>query len=345
MRSNEPYEANTPRRAVVSGLGGQDASFLVELLTAQGCEVHGVVAHARPPWSDGVDNLGASSRQACAATTLHPSPDHEQRALRRLLTRVEPSEVYVLATNAGEHPIADCNASVLTVTHNWLRAIRDYEAAEQGRVKLIVGLAADVFGAGGTALTEASPTRPDGPQAVAMAGAWDIVIRYREIHGLHASTAILFDHESERQSRDALSRQVTRAATRIRLGLQPRVSLGTLDLKREWGYAADHVAALPRMAQQDSADDYVIATGDAHTTRGFVNRVFSRLGLDWRHHVEELGNARDTSYFVERSGNASKARSVLGWHPDLPFDVLVERMINYDIALARREKGSGGLKG
>lgn len=254
MRSTGPDQAGTRRRAVVSGLGGQDASFLVEILTTQGYEVHGIVAKAHQRWSDGVDNLGPRGQQVCAGTTLHRNPDHEKRALRRLLSQVEPTDIYVLATNAGRHAIANCSASVLTVTHNWLHAIADYQAGEQHRLKLVLGLTADVFGPGGPRLTEASPVRPNGREAIAMAGAWNMVTRWRNTHGLHASTAILFDHESERQARDALSRQVTRAATRIRLGLQPSVAIRSLDLKREWGHAADHVAALPLMAQQDSAD-------------------------------------------------------------------------------------------
>jgi len=284
-------------------------------------------------------------QQACAATTLHSGRDHEPAVLRRLLALIEPTEVYVLATTAGQSTIANCHQSVLTVTRNWLRAIEDYESSVGQRVRFAVAVTAAVFGVGGAALTESSPVQPNEPQAVAMAAAWDHVTRYRDVHGLHASVAILFPHESERQSRAALSRKVTRAATRIRLGLQPRVSLHGLDLKREWGYAADHVGALPRMAQQHRADDYVIATGDAHTTRGFVNQVFGRLGLDWRDHVEELPRPQDPSDAVEHSGDASKAHRKLAWNPALPFEVLVERMINCDIALARHEKRANGPHG
>lgn len=275
------------------------------------------------------------------ATRLHVCREQDAGTLRRLLAVVDPHEVYVVATSSGHYPMAECVQSVVRLTRNWLRAIRDHGSAGGHRVRFILAVTAAVFGAGSSPFDETSPVRPTEPEGVAMANAWEAVARYRDRHGVHASTAILLDHESERQGEGAVSRTVTRAATRIRLGLQPHVVLGGLDGRREWGYAADHAEAMWRMAQQERADDYVIATGDAHTTRGFVSQVFGRLGLAWRDHVVVREDATRSSEAGEAAGDASKARRSLGWQPNLPFDVLIERMINHDISLARREKATG----
>ncbi|MEJ2668196.1 MAG: GDP-mannose 4,6-dehydratase, partial [Deinococcales bacterium] len=179
---------------------------------------------------------------------------------------------------------------------------------------------------------------PRSPYAAAKVMAHHLVVNYREAYDLHASNGILFNHESERRGETFLTRKVTRAATRIKLGLQDKLYLGNLDAKRDWGHASDYVHAMWLMLQQDTPDDYVIATGHMHTVRNFVHKVFARLGLDWQAYVEQDPRYLRPTEVDALQGDASKAREKLGWQPTIDLDQLIDRMITTDLELARQEK-------
>ena len=195
-----------------------------------------------------------------------------------------------------------------------------------------------MFGGSPPPQNEATPFYPRSPYAAAKVMAHHLVINYREAYGLHASNGILFNHESERRGETFLTRKVTRAATRIRLGLQTKLYLGNLDAQRDWGHANDYVQAMWLMLQQDQPDDYVIATGHTHTVRSFVNQVFKRLDLDWQDYVEIDPRYQRPTEVDALQGDATKARKTLGWQPKIGLDELIERMINTDLELARQEK-------
>jgi GDPmannose 4,6-dehydratase len=195
-----------------------------------------------------------------------------------------------------------------------------------------------MFGASPPPQNEATPFYPRSPYAAAKVMAHHLVVNYREAYGLHASNGILFNHESERRGETFVTRKITRAATRIKLGLQEKLYLGNLDAMRDWGHAADYVEAMWRMLQQDEPGDYVVATGESHTIRSFVERVFARLELDWQEHVRI-----DPRYFrptevVALQGDPSRAKRVLGWEPRIGLDELISRMLAQDMELARQEK-------
>ena len=341
LPSNDPTRVGPGRRAVITGIAGQDGSFLAELLLGRGYEVHGVVRRASPGWIEGIENLGPRVTASLAAIPLH-----EARAgvhsVRRVLEDVDPDEVYQLEPPSAEggssgSPDASDDGDP-SRSDLWLDAIRAHRDRTGRDVRFVQVVSAAVYGSSPAPQSEETPFRPASRRAMAEVAAYRRIVAYRERYGLHASNAVLFDHESERQERTAFSRRVTRGAARIRLGLQARLSLGGLDVKRDWSDARDHTRALGSMLQRDQPGDYVIASGLSLTVRGFVNQVFGRLGLDWRDHIEVEPGPDLRSEAEERRGDPSRARRQLGWAPGVAFDVMVDRMINYDIQAARREK-------
>ncbi|MEJ2287444.1 MAG: GDP-mannose 4,6-dehydratase [Deinococcales bacterium] len=344
LLSDDQQRVGSGRRAVITGIAGQDGSFLAELLLGRGYEVHGVVRRASLRWVAGIEHLGARAAASLAAVPLHVAPAGSQ-AVQRVLEDVDPDEVYHLEpVSAGGGSSGSLDASDGgdgSGSDLWLDAIKAHRDRTGRDIRIVQAVSAAVYGSSPAPQSEETPLRPATSRARAEAAAHRRLVAARQRQGLHASTAVLFDHESERQERTAFSRSVTRGAARIRLGLQARLSLGGLDVKRDWGDARDHARAMWLMLQQDEPGDYVIATGLSRTARGFVNQVFGRLGLDWRDHVEVEARPDRSSQVDERRGDPSRARRQLGWSARVAFDVLVDRMVNYDIQTARREKQVG----
>ena len=329
-------------RALISGITGQDGSYLTELLLSKGYQVHGIIRRASTFNTDRLDHLYEDPHQSDARMILHYGDLSDGPGLRRVLEEVQPQEIYNLG--AQSHVAVSFHQPEYTAdidglgTLRLLEAIRDYQQRTGNQVRYYQAGTSEMFGASLPPQNEATPFHPRSPYAAAKVMAHHLVVNYREAYGLHASNGILFNHESERRGETFLTRKVTRAATRIRLGLQDKLYLGNLDAKRDWGHAQDYVQAMWLMLQQDQPDDYVIATGHTHTVRSFVSKVFERLSLDWQDYVELDPRYLRPTEVDALQGDATKARNVLSWQPRISLDELIERMINTDLELARQEK-------
>jgi GDPmannose 4,6-dehydratase len=328
-------------RALILGITGQDGSYLTEHLLALGYEVHGVIRRSSTFNTERIDHLYQDPHETQVRLRLHYGDLADGPGLRRVLEEVRPREVYNLGAQSHvavsflqpEYTADVDGVGVLRL----LEAVRDYQGRTGEVVRFYQAGTSEMFGASPPPQTESTPFLPRSPYAAAKVMAHHLVVNYREAYGLHASNGILFNHESERRGETFVTRKITRAATRIRVGLQERLYLGNLDAVRDWGHAEDYVRAMHLMLQRDEPDDYVVATGHALTVREFVARVFARLGLDWEAHVTV-----DPRYFrpteVEAlRGDACKARTRLGWAPRVGIDELVRRMVDHDLELARQE--------
>lgn len=329
------------KKALLTGITGQDGSYLTELLLDQGYEVHGMVRRSSLFNTDRLDHLYRDPHDPAARMFLHYGDLSDGTGLRRIVEAVEPDEVYNLG--AQSHVMVSFEQPEYTAdvdgigTLRLLEAIRDYGLRSDRKVRFYQAGTSEMFGSTPPPQSEATPFHPRSPYACAKMYSYWQAINYREAYGMFASNGILFNHESERRGETFVTRKITRAATRIKLGLQDKLYLGNLDARRDWGHARDYVKAMWLMLQHDEPDDFVIATGEMYTVRDFVGRVFGRLDLDVAEHVEV-----DPRYFrpteVEAlQGDAAKARQVLGWEPTVSIDELVRLMVDHDLDLARQE--------
>jgi GDPmannose 4,6-dehydratase len=330
------------RKALITGITGQDGSYLTEFLLGKGYEVHGLIRRSSTFNTDRIDHLYMDPHLPEARMYLHYGDLSDGPGLRRILEEVRPAEVYNLG--AQSHVAVSFQQPEYTAdidglgTLRLLEAIRDYRERTGEDLRFYQAGTSEMFGASPPPQSESTPFYPRSPYAAAKVMAFHLVRNYREAYGLNASNGILFNHESERRGETFVTRKITRAATRIKLGMQDKLFLGNLDAVRDWGHAADYVEAMWLMLQQEEPQDLVIATGEAHTVREFVAATFERLGLDWQQFV-----AMDPRYFrpteVEHlHGDPSRAKALLGWKPRVSFDELVARMVDHDLELARQEK-------
>jgi GDPmannose 4,6-dehydratase len=342
----------SPKRALVTGITGQDGSYLAELLLSKGYDVHGLVRRSSTFGTQRIEHLYRDIHEVDRPLVLHHGDMADGNGLARLIREVRPTEVYNLAAQSHVRVSFDqptYTADVTAVgTLRLLEAIRDVQDAAGFEIRFYQASSSEMFGkVVETPQKETTPFHPRSPYGVAkLYGHW-ITVNYRESYGLHASCGILFNHESPRRGETFVTRKITRAAARIRLGLQKKLFLGNLDAQRDWGFAGDYVEAMWLMLQQEQPDDYVIATNETHSVREFCEKTFGRLGLDSRDFIEI-----DPRYFRPAEvdlllGDAGKARTRLGWVPRVSFDDLVAMMVDADLELARKEQvllaaGHGG---
>ena len=330
------------KRALISGITGQDGSYLTELLIGKDYEVHGIIRRSSTFNTDRLDHLYRDTHDPTARMFLHYGDLSDGPGLRRIVEEVAPDEIYNLG--AQSHVAVSFMQPEYTAdtdglgTLRLLEAVRDYQKRTGHKPRYYQAGTSEMFGGSAPPQNEQTPFYPKSPYAAAKVMAHHLVVNYREAYDLHASNGILFNHESERRGETFVTRKITRAATRIRLGLQGRLYLGNLDSKRDWGHAEDYVRAMWLMLQQDRPADYVIATGESHSVRDFVQKVFTLLGLDWQEFV-----SIDPRYFRPAEvdvlkGDATKARKVLGWEPKIGLDELVDRMVASDLELAEQER-------
>ncbi|MBP7936800.1 MAG: GDP-mannose 4,6-dehydratase [Phycisphaerae bacterium] len=326
------------RKALITGITGQDGSYLAEFLLAKGYEVHGIIRRSSSFNTERIDHLYKDPHEHDARLFLHFGDLTDGTGVREVLTRVQPDEVYNLG--AQSHVRVSFDQPVYTTqvvavgTMRLLEAIRDTGVA----CRFYQASSSEMYGKVVEApQTEKTPFYPRSPYACAkLCGYWQTV-NYRESYGMFACNGILFNHESPRRGETFVTRKITRAATRIAEGLQKKLYLGNLDAKRDWGFAGDYVEAMWLMLQQDKADDYVIATGETHSVREFLELVFQRVGLDWKQYVECDPRYLRPAEVDLLLGDSAKARRVLGWKPKVSFAGLVEMMVDADWELARRE--------
>jgi GDPmannose 4,6-dehydratase len=330
------------KRALITGITGQDGAYLTELLLAKGYDVHGLLRRASLFNTDRIDHLYHDPHVSGANLTLHYGDLADGTALRRVLERVQPDEVYNLAAQSHvkvSFEIPEYTADVVAVgALRLLEALRDHLANGGAPMRCYQAGSSEMYGAAPAPQSERTPFAPRSPYAVSKLAAHWYSVNYREAYGLFICNGILFNHESPRRGETFVTRKITRAAARIKDGLQHKLYLGNLDAERDWGFAGDYVEAMWLMLQQDRGDDYVVATGVTHSVREFAERAFAELGLDWREHVEvDQRYFRPTEVALLR-GDATKARQVLNWRPKVGFEELVRMMIAHDGDLARRER-------
>jgi GDPmannose 4,6-dehydratase len=327
------------KKALITGITGQDGSYLAEFLMAKGYLVHGIVRRSSSFNTDRLEHLYVDPHVRNAKLFLHYGDLVDGIGLREILTRVRPDEVYNLG--AQSHVRVSFDQPVYTVqsdalgTINLLEAIRDtgfptkfYQASSSEMYGKVVE----------TPQTETTPFHPRSPYACAKVFSYWQTVNYREAYNMYAVNGILFNHESPRRGETFVTRKITRAATRIKEGLQDKLFLGNLDAKRDWGFAGDYVEAMWLMLQADKPQDFVLATGETHSVREFLDEVFGHLQLDWKKYVEV-----DPRYFRPAEvdlllGDAAKARKELGWTPRVTFKALAQMMTDADWKLAKRER-------
>jgi GDPmannose 4,6-dehydratase len=327
--------------ALITGITGQDGSYLAEFLLEKGYTVHGVVRRSSSVTKTRIEHLFVDRHAVRTRLLLEYGDLADGSSLRQILSRVQPDEVYNLAAQSHvrvSFEQAEYTADVTGVgVLRLLESIRDYQQVSGRRVRFYQASSSEMFGAAPPPQNEQTPFHPRSPYGVAKVYAFWQTVNHRESYGMHSSNGILFNHESERRGENFVTRKITRAAGRIKVGLQEKLFLGNLDAKRDWGHARDYVEAMWLMLQRDTADDYVVATGEAHSVREFLDEVFGHLDLDWHNYVETDAyyyRPAEVDYLL---GDATKARTILGWRPRVDFKELARRMTEHDLELARRE--------
>jgi GDPmannose 4,6-dehydratase len=326
------------KRALVTGITGQDGSYLAELLLGKGYEVHGLVRRSSSFNTGRIDHLYADPHGAGVRLFLHHGDLLDEGSLQRVIEKAAPDEVYHLG--AQSHVRVSFDQPVYTVDADALGTVRLLEAlrAAGGKARFYQASSSEMFGSSPPPQSEATPFHPRSPYGCAKVYAFHQVVNHREAYGMFAVNGILFNHESPRRGETFVTRKVTRAATRIKLGLQEKLYLGNLEARRDWGFAGDFVEAMWAMLQQPEPSDFVVATGEAHAVRELCEAAFGLVGLDWRKHVVEDPRYRRPAEVDHLRGDASKAERVLGWKPKVRFEGLVKMMVDADLRLAERER-------
>jgi GDPmannose 4,6-dehydratase len=325
------------RRALITGISGQDGSYLAELLLGKGYEVHGIVRRASSFNTGRLDHIYQDPHEPKPRLHLHYGDLTDAVALVNLIRDVAPDEVYHLG--AQSHVKVSFEVPEYTGESTGLGTTRLLEAIRASGVetRFYQASSSEMYGAAPTPQDELTPFHPRSPYGCAKVYAYWTTVNYREAYGLYAVNGILFNHESPRRGETFVTRKIARAVARIKAGLQDRLYLGNLQARRDWGYAPEYVDAMWRMLQQDRPDDYVIATGESHTVQEFCEVAFAHADLDWRRYVLIDPNYYRPSEVDELCGDASKARTELNWKPQTEFNDLVRVMVDADIVLLNDE--------
>jgi GDPmannose 4,6-dehydratase len=324
------------KRALITGITGQDGSYLAELLLEKGYEVHGIIRRSSSFNSGRIIHLFKDIHEADVRLVLHYGELVDGSRIEKLIEQIEPDEVYNLA--AQSHVRVSFDEPVYTAdvvglgTLRMLEAIRNIGGIQ--KIRFYQASSSEMYGkVEEVPQRETTPFHPRSPYACAKVYAYWQVLNYREAYGMHASNGILFNHESPRRGETFVTRKITRGLARIASGKDKKLYMGNLDAKRDWGYAKDYVEAMWLMLQQDEPDDYVIATGETWTVKDFLARAFGRVGLDWQQHVEFDPRYLRPSEVDLLIGDPGKAKQQLGWSPRTSFDELVNLMVDADLEL------------
>jgi GDPmannose 4,6-dehydratase len=330
------------KKALITGITGQDGSYLAELLIEKGYEVHGIVRRSSVFNTDRIDHLYQDPHERNSQLFLHYGDLTDSTSLRSILEKTQPDELYNLGAQSHVRVSFDMpEYTVDTVAMGALRlleAIRDHEKAHGHKIRLYQASSSEMFGAAPPPQLETTPFQPCSPYAVGKVAAFWHCANYREAYGMFICNGILFNHESPRRGETFVTRKITRALGRIKHGLQDKLYLGNLDAKRDWGHARDYVESMWLMLQQDTPDDYAVATGESHSVKEFLEAAFKYKELDWEKYVEidkQYFRPNEVDYLL---GDPSKAKDKLGWEPRISFTELVHSMVDADMELAAREK-------
>jgi len=326
------------KRALITGITGQDGSYLAELLLSKGYEIHGIIRRSSSFNTERIDPIYKDRHQKGAKITLHHGDLSDPSSLIKILGEAQPDEIYNLA--AQSHVRVSFDIPEFTGDVTGIGTVRLLDAMRQvtPKARFYQASSSEMYGlVQEVPQKETTPFYPRSPYAAAKMYSHWITVNYRESYGLHASSGILFNHESPRRGETFVTRKITRAVARIKAGLQEKLFLGNLESKRDWGYAPEYVEAMWRMLQQDKPDDYVVATGETHTVQEFLDVAFARAGLDPKKHVsfdERYLRPAEVDLLI---GDASKAKKKLGWEPKVKFKKLAEIMADADIEQLQKE--------
>ena len=325
-----------PKKAFITGITGQDGSYLAELLLAKGYEVHGLVRRSSSFNRGRIDPIYSDPQLEGTRMFLYYGDLTEGSSLVRLLTKLEPAEIYNLG--AQSHVRVSFDNPEYSTDVNATGTVRLLEAIRESGIKprFYQASSSEMYGkVKEVPQTEETPFYPRSPYAASKVYAYWITVNYREAYGMHATNGILFNHESPRRGESFVTRKITRAVAHIKAGLQDKLFLGNLDAKRDWGYAKEYVEAMWLMLQQDKPDDYVIATGETHSVREFLDEAFGYVGLDWKKYVHQDERYLRPSEVDLLLGDGSKAKRQLGWAPKTKFKDLVRLMVDADMKLLK----------
>jgi GDPmannose 4,6-dehydratase len=331
-----------PKSALITGITGQDGSYLSELLLAKGYVVHGLLRRSSCFNTTRIDHVYSDPHDVGRRLILHYGDLTDSTSLRRILEIARPDEIYNLGAQSHvrvsfDNPEYTADTDALG-TLRLLESTRDHVQQTGRQVRFYQAGSSEMFGAAAPPQSERTPFYPRSPYAVSKVAAHWYAVNYREAYNLFVTNGILFNHESPRRGETFVTRKITRAVGRIKLGLQSKLYLGNLDARRDWGFAGDYVEAMWRMLQHDIPGDFVVATEESHSVREFLEEAFSYVGLDWEQHVEI-----DPAYFRPTEvdfllGDSSHIKGTLGWQPQTDFRTLVHMMVNADLRLAENER-------
>jgi GDPmannose 4,6-dehydratase len=327
------------KRALITGITGQDGSYLAELLLNKGYQVWGVVRRSSTFNTDRIEHLYQDPHGADVRLRLAYGDLNDASSLATILDTVKPDEVYNLG--AQSHVRVSFDVPEYTGEISGLGSVRLLEAIRRLNLKTryYQASSSELYGkVHEVPQTETTPFHPRSPYAAAKAYAYYITQNYREAYGMFAVNGILFNHESPRRGETFVTRKITRAATRIKLGLQNKLYLGNTDAKRDWGFAGDYVEGMWRMLQASEPDDFVLATGETHSVKEFLEKSFALLDLDWKAYVEHDPRYERPAEVDLLLGDYKKAKEKLGWTPTVTFDQLVKMMVNADMVIAKKEQ-------
>jgi GDPmannose 4,6-dehydratase len=320
------------KRALITGVAGQDGSYLAELLLAKGYEVHGTIRRSSSINTWRIDHLYHDQHVEGAPFRLHYIDITDAAALARVITEVDPDEIYGLAAQSHVQVSFELPRYTAEVTGLGTLNILDAVKRHHRPVKVYQASSSEMFGASPPPQSEATPFHPRSPYGVAKVYAYWVTRNYREAYGTFAVNGILFNHESPRRGETFVTRKISQGVARIVAGRADALYLGNLDAKRDWGFAGDYVQAMWQILQEDEPDDFVIATGEVHSVREFCELAFDHVGLDWEKYVRidpAYYRPAEVDYLL---GDPSKAAEQLGWKPQLPFGDLVRQMVDADVA-------------
>ncbi len=327
-----PRVPGTEKRALITGISGQDGSYLAELLLEKGYEVHGIVRRSSSFNTERIDHLYQDPHESGTRLFTHYGDLGDALVLTKLLYELQPEEIYNLGAQSHVRVSFDIPEYTFDITAAGTLRLLDAMRESGVEARFYQASSSEMFGAAPSPQSEATPFHPRSPYGVAKVAAFWATVNYREAYEIFAVNGILFNHESPRRGETFVTRKITRAVARIAAGLQDKLYLGNLDAKRDWGYAPDYVEAMWQMLQVDEPEDFVIATGETHSVREAVEIAFGRQGLDPEDHVEIDPRYYRPSEVDELHGDASKAREKLGWEPKVKFKELVELMVDADVA-------------
>jgi GDPmannose 4,6-dehydratase len=336
------------KRALITGITGQDGSYLAELLLEKGYEVHGIIRRASTFNTDRIDHLYQDPHINGVRLHLHYGDLADSVQMVKLLYDLKPDEIYNLGAQSHvrvSFDIPEYTGDVVGLgTLRILEAIREAGLVE--KVRFYQASSSEMYGrVQEVPQTESTPFWPRSPYACAKVYAYWLTVNFRESYGLHASNGILFNHESPRRGETFVTRKITRAATRIKMGLQDALYLGNLAARRDWGYAKEYVEMMWLMLQQDNPDDYVVATNETHSVQEFCEEAFGCLDLDWKQYVRHDARYERPAEVDLLIGNPEKARKKLGWKPRVRFKELVKIMVDADLKIAQREAAMRAASG